>query len=476
MDESSIEEYRDFVDTYGHLFDALVQGDWTRRQARFRLRALYPELSREMIERALFDDRWAFVNHSEEPPGSTMTAVALWLAVNDLFDLGTDRVHAVSHVDPITLQTISDFFALNDVAPEVAAEIYGRIGATLRFLTQYPHTSVTRAEYSDFRLDPPESLRRLDEGEGTWPPTAQEVAERLGEGSWDRALLAVGLRPLSREIEHDPEFSEARFRSIIADFLAYCVRNDRQPQAIFYGRWSTMAEGVQRPTLASIRHRYGSWLRALSRGRELIGAGEAISEDPRRRGWSGPWLTAEQRASADTAGAWSPQRWTDRGIGVVEHVQEEAIGDESAWQDLEEELRSALAGLPWNHFLTVEYETGNTGGDFPYAQAFTGPAGVAVRLVSEDYLPAFAWPIDEDYLVETGWEAPGEEQPNWARTRLAVEEAAGAVVEGLRYGRGCPDPYRFRWGSGTVTDARDAAPSAPQPPARGAGADRSTKA
>lgn len=472
MDESSLEEYREFVASHGHLFDALVQGDWTRRQARFRLRNLYPELSREMIERALFDDRWAFVNHSEESPRATMTGVALWLAVNELFDLGTDRMYAVTHMDPITLQTVSDFLDLNGVSPADAAEIYGRIGATLRFLTQYPHTSLTRAEYSDFRLEPPESVRRL--GIAAWPPTAQNVAALLGDGSWDRALLAAGLRPLSREIEPAREFSETRFRAIIADFLAHCVRTDRQPQAIFYGRWASMAEGGERPSLAAVRHRYGSWLGALSRGRELIEAGDAVPGDARRDRWLGPWGAAEERTEEGASGSWSPQRWTDSGIGVVEHVREEAIGDESAWEDLAEELRSALTSLPWNHVLTVEYETGNTGGDFPYAQALTGPGGVGVLLVSEDYLPAIAWPIDEDYLVETGWEQPTDEQPNWARTRLTVDEALEAVVGGLRHGRGCPDPYRFRWGSGVISTAPQAAPSLPDPPARGAG--RSTKA
>lgn len=484
MEEAAGAEYRAFLAAHGELLQQLVELDWTRREARVRMIAVYPGIDHALLDQALSDLGWASERRSEDPISRVVVASSMWLAVNELFDLGEDPVYAVTLLDDMIFQDMSAFMDLHGIGEERAASILRRLAASMKYLADYPLTSVTREEYRDFLDHLPDYLAELSaKREGHWPVSDLVFQDHIGEGSWSRALLSVSMSPEHRYApdgtDRVPEYTEARFRSAMADFFTFCIRTDRKPQALLYGRWaSSGARGrVPRPNLATVRHHFGSWSAALIHGRELINDNAPGQGDPRyEEHWVGPWQpfadvdaasgqapSARDRgrdaAASAGAAARDPQHWTERGIGVVEHVIETATADETAWEDLTAEIAQALADLPWHHFLTVEYETGNGLNESPFAQAFTGPGGVDVTVVSEQFLPAIVWPIDDEYLTETGWTAPSESHPQWRQHRLAPERAAGVLVQGLRYGRDCTDPYKFRWGSGSfsredpVTDA-----------------------
>lgn len=456
MVDSEGSGYKEFLDAFRPLVDELAEAGWTRSECRHRLVTLYPQIARHHLDRVLSQYPQRFGHPSDESLNSTLMAAGVWLALNHLLDLGEDRRFIAVSGDPAIVQDLSRIFEGAGATDEQTARLLGRIGATFSFLTEFPGASITSAEYESFRHDMPEDLTGMSRlVRSNWPASARSLSSQFGEGSWSRALVSIGLSPGQRYApdgtDRVPDFTQDRFRSAIADFLTYCIRNNRKPLALLYGRWSAdvARHTTPRPTLATVRHRFGSWHEALSHGRRLINEEAPGRGDPRyEENWVGPWGNTDD-VGTQQPGSWSPQHWIDRGIGVVEHIGE-ATGDESSWRNLVAEIAHAIRELPWKHFLTVDYETGDTGGDSPYAQAFTGPGGVSVTVVSEQFLPAIKWPMDEEYLAEAGWTPPTPHQWHWERSGLSLDEAADVLVDALRFGRGCPDPYRFRWGSGAL--------------------------
>lgn len=467
MDGIDSEAYRAFRDAYQPLVDELAEAGWTRSETRFRLVTLFPAIPRDLLDLALAENPERFLHSADQTLNGTLLAAGVWLAINHLLDLGEDRRFIAVSGDPAVIQDVSRVLESAGATDEQTASVLGRLGATHAFLTEYPHTTLTSSEYQSFREDTPEDLREVFALiHQAWPASPRYLSSQFGDGSWSRALVSVGLAPAQRfapdGTDRIPDFTEVRFRSAIADFLTYCIRNNRKPLALLYGRWAadTARHTTPRPTLATLRNLFGSWHEALDHGRRLINDQAPETCDPRyEEHWVGPW-GSPSGGGADEPGSWSPQNWIDRGIGVVETVGQEASGDEDSWRDLIEEISEAVRTLPWNHFLTVDYESGNTGGDSPYAQAFTGPAGVTATLVSEQFLPAVLWPLDEEYLAEAGWRPPHPDQLHWERSHLGLKDAAHVMVDALRYGRDCSDPYRFRWGSGAMYD-RDVPATAP---------------
>lgn len=460
MDGSEFEGYQEFLDVFRPLVDELADAGWTRSESRHRLVTLYPDVPHRYVDRLLAECPERFVHPGEESLSSTLLAAGVWLALHHHLDLGEDRRFIAVSGDPAIVQDISRIFEAAGASEEQTAGFLAKVGATLAFLTAHPDTGLTTAEYQAFRDDLPEDLLEMSRlVGGNWPASAQSLSSQFGEGSWSRALVSIGVAPDKRYgpdgTDRIPDFTQDRFRSAIADFLTYCIRNNRKPLALLYGRWSSdvARHTTPRPTLSTLRHRFGSWHEALAHGRRLINEEAPGHGDPRyEENWVGPWSTRPSGTGELEPGTWSAQHWIDRGIGVVEQIGDEATGDEDSWRDLIAEIHQAIRDLPWKHFLTVDYETGNTGGDSPYAQAFTGPRGVDVTLVSEQFLPAILWPLDQEYLEESGWKAPTPDQWHWSRTQLSLDDAAEVLVDALRYGRDCSDPYRFRWGSGAIYD------------------------
>lgn len=122
------------------------------------------------------------------------------------------------------------------------------------------------------------------------------------------------------------------------------------------------------------------------------------------------------------------------------------------WQRTRARLDEVGRSVGWGSFVLVQYGSGD---EVPYAQGAPGPAGWYVEVVSAAYLPAEMWPLDEEWLRGAGWREPDGETLNWWRPRVTVDEVAGLLLDGLRLGRGCPDPTLVQVSVGRFPDGPD---------------------
>lgn len=122
---------------------------------------------------------------------------------------------------------------------------------------------------------------------------------------------------------------------------------------------------------------------------------------------------------------------------------------------LELRLLGALSCLAPGSFVVVEVDTGRGLDPDPYAQASREGEGWYCELVSQDFLPATAWPIDEVALRRSGWAPPLEAPGNWWRSADDAERCVRLLLSGLREGRACEDPEAYRWRTGRFPPGPD---------------------
>lgn len=115
--------------------------------------------------------------------------------------------------------------------------------------------------------------------------------------------------------------------------------------------------------------------------------------------------------------------------------------------ELRQTLGPEVNDLERRHFLIVEVDVGL---DFePYAQVARELDNTwYCELVSTHYLAAEVWPIDEFFLVAAGWAPPVDPRDNWSLTAESGLDAVRMMVDALRFGRACTDPYAYSWSFG----------------------------
>lgn len=150
----------------------------------------------------------------------------------------------------------------------------------------------------------------------------------------------------------------------------------------------------------------------------------------------------------------------DPGIGLIApHVPADQI-PESVWDHLRDLLAEDLATLPWKGQLVLKYLADGTG-NTPSAWASSGPDGVTCAMSTTVTVPVSHWPLDVAYFDEGHWEEPSTWDRPWTAGPVDPVTAAERMVDGLRFGRLCLDPYSFRWGTTEATaHSTDSADSA----------------
>jgi hypothetical protein len=133
------------------------------------------------------------------------------------------------------------------------------------------------------------------------------------------------------------------------------------------------------------------------------------------------------------------------------------------WTELAGEIGAALARLRPGQFLLIEYDALRTWDPRPYAQCAREVDSWYCEVVSQNYLGAAQWPIDELTLRRSGWLLPDDETANWWLNAESADAAAMLLVEGLRLGRLCPDPGAFAWSVGTFPSGPDGGEPLPVP-------------
>ncbi|MFJ2509348.1 TY-Chap domain-containing protein [Arthrobacter citreus] len=118
---------------------------------------------------------------------------------------------------------------------------------------------------------------------------------------------------------------------------------------------------------------------------------------------------------------------------------------EKIWDVAHERLVEDIRWLKDGDFTSVEYQVETANDLSPYAQVAREDDYYWCEIVSEEFLPVSAWPLNQDVLRNAGWSPPDEDCPNWYSQRYGADAASAAVLYGLRHGRACSDPERLRW-------------------------------
>lgn len=128
-------------------------------------------------------------------------------------------------------------------------------------------------------------------------------------------------------------------------------------------------------------------------------------------------------------------------------------------------VQDALDQVKPGQFLLIEYLPNTDLPVEPYAQAALDPGGWYCEVVSDRYLPAHRWPLDEVALVREGWLQPDSDTDNWWRGDVLLGAAADLLVTGLWVGRGCTDENRYAISVGTFPTGPDGGEPLPEPEA-----------
>jgi hypothetical protein len=122
--------------------------------------------------------------------------------------------------------------------------------------------------------------------------------------------------------------------------------------------------------------------------------------------------------------------------------------------DLVAWVAAALTPITPGQFLLLEYLTDDDLPVEPYAQAALEPGGWHCEVVSASHLPSHRWPLRERALTRAGWRPPAGRTANWWQPDVALDSAAGVLVDALWTGRVCTDIDRFAVSVGTFPAPR----------------------
>lgn len=467
-------EYADFCESYDSLLTGLVRMGWTASEAFSRIVVLYPSIDRELLERAINSGRWVFEGRKEQTHTNVLMASALWYAVAITYDLEADYEYAATGLDPTIVQDLPRMLESFSVPAQVIAEVVGRIGAALKYMAEHPYTELDEQTYDDFVLNLPAEVAHISRDDFAWPPSRALIEDRLGDRSWSRALLKVGICPPHADSQGlklaATSLSERTFRNTLGDFLSYCIRYDRKPSVLLYGSWAEDPARTGRvPHLGAVRAKYDSWNRALQVGRQMIS--DALSSAATNIPAGG----GHQQASAPT-GSLKIKDIQAQGIGVVR--PKPLTDDEQtarAWQELTDVMRQRLEELPWNLSLRLYYispEVVETGDYTSYVNILRSPAGYFCELTSPDEFETVLIQLDTEALLNRGWTAPTG-SGRWTRNFLSVTDAADGIISAMRIGMGCGQPDYYQsdnpTGGAAVDIAHPGTGSIPMVPVTGQG-------
>ena len=428
-----------FVQRYGSLIHAMAERGMTRGQVRMRFQLLFPEESPALLDAAISHLGRRFAQETSAPAISDVAVGAgVWLVVARHLGLSPDLDHAALHLGSDTVRDVTGLLSRSDPDGATTQRALGLIGAAQRHCAQDGSAPLLSAhDYEFARLELCTGAGFLCGIAHYWPAPECTVSQRLGGGRWETALERIGLRG-SEAPSAGHVFTEEEYAAAVTAFLSHCHSAGQHPTTAHYGRWVVEQEigSTRRPYFDGVRRFFGSWEEAMRFASTHQPAGEQPGEG-----------FADTRTWSDLATPEAQEMLGRAGIGVV--GADTTVVDEDVWEDLRRLIATVLARLPWNDFLVVEYERYDDRSEAPVAWAGVGPHGVECAVVSGGQLTHAAWPVDATFFHEDEWAEPSAWNQPWTTGPVDFPEAAQKLVDGLRFGWGCSDPYRFHWGVGS---------------------------
>ena len=239
----------------------------------------------------------------------------------------------------------------------------------------------------------------------TWPYQAQDLRRRVGNGSWEETLNAVGLSMNGAAAR----FEASDFDAAARDFNDACS----DPESPFfpkdvstYDTWviNEAAAGRERPSPIEIRRHFNTW-------EEVISAA---------------YFTDDDEISALSEGYRAQNRL------------------ERKWAATGEDLNLALAGLSDGWMLMIEYGKETLAGPLLQTQA---------RIIDGDLMceirPAYSLAgeisFDRENLVRRGWRSSNCTTSDLINNLGNPSEAGHEILEALQHGFGLRTPAEFHW-------------------------------
>lgn len=426
--------FEEFCQVHGPLLAGMADMGWTASEAIHRALVLYPDLDRDLLERAVHSSHWVFEGRTVQTHSNIFLASALWYAVAAAYELTPDYDYAAIGLDPTIVQDLPRMLETFGVGAQEIAKIIALIGAALKYISNHPYAELDEQTYDDFLAALPEELEQVRRDDFSWPPSRALITDRLGDRSWSRALLKVGICPgdaQEKGIRLDAaSLSDRTFRNALGDFLNYCIRYDRKPAVLLYGAWAEdpIRSGAV-PHLGAVRAKYGSWHLALHRGRQLINDALKMGGDAALPARVLP------SSSPDPTGPLRIEEIQAQGIGVIQPQAPTADQSlEAAWEELTYTLEQRLSALPWSLTLRLYYLASPDSDEGDYAKVLEilrSPAGYFCELTSPEDTGPSAEGFKAEHLRSLGWSEPASGSC-WTRNFLSVSKAASGISQALQ--------------------------------------------
>lgn len=245
---------------------ALADRGCTRQRAVSRIVTLFPGLDADLVDEAL---RSASITFDQDNQANTFSDVTLeagvWYLLGSELALKPDPTWAARSLPQSLLDELGPHLQAGAITASEYATILGVIAAAQRHAALDPTVTITGKRYEELRLELLDAMGLVSsKGTKPWPTTRQTIMKRFG--GWNDALADMGLAIATKgRPKGMVAFVHNDYLDAVADFLARC--NDFGLPTTFaaYQDWvvSERAEGVRRPSGASVRNVFDSWGAAI---------------------------------------------------------------------------------------------------------------------------------------------------------------------------------------------------------------------
>lgn len=263
-----------FLREHRAVAEALAERGLSREVAVGRIVALHPDVDPEIALESLRRAGIVFLQAPAENVFSTAELHAgLWFLVGSNEGLSPDRKAAILALPAEILEAVPTALADAVATANDIATILGVIAAAMEASASNPELTITGKRYEELRLELVEALGLISaKGQSPWPPTRQTLMKRFG--GWNEALESIGLAAGAGRPKGLVVYTESEYLDAVRDYYVACGRAGVKPTFDGYGGWVTSEKekGARRPSPASVRLQYGSWLVALQAAQQAAGA------------------------------------------------------------------------------------------------------------------------------------------------------------------------------------------------------------
>lgn len=255
-----------FLLAYGALAREMAKRGVTRVDAVLKLQALYPGIDVDLAEDALKSSKTVFdKSHAEDIFSKEALAAGVWYLLGAELGLAPAPEWAAVNLDLSLMSELRAALESAEATPSDVATILGVIGAAQKHLIERPEASITGKRYDELRDELVVALGLVSrQGAFPWPPSRQTVMKRFG--GWNEALEAMGVGTTTQGRPKGLlKFTREDYDASVRDFCLFSTTVKTNATYAAYDVWvkQELVAGRERPSGASVRNIYGTWLDAV---------------------------------------------------------------------------------------------------------------------------------------------------------------------------------------------------------------------